>query len=224
MVDKLKPAGLTLASLRQYIQLHIKESRPYPWLDVSSVVLSETETTRLTFIQDDLRYRQVQLMNEATVWSRAIYPLLMLAEEGSIHAYSGIALQAAFPNFEIDVIADGVLGQESSGTVESPFLVVVEAKRGVEGQNPLTQLYLEVLAAAHLNWQQDGNPTQTIFGCYTVADVWTFLKAEVSGFEAPKPTLKVEFSREFFEKAEAAEICKILKKIVKQYPHALIAA
>lgn len=221
MVEKLKTSNLSLHQLQAYVTLHEQEVNSYSWLDASNVYLSESEQTRLAFLKEDLQHRRVQLMNEATVWARAIYPLLVLAEDQDIHAHTGISLSAMFQEFEIEVIADGVLGRGFGGSVDSPYLVVVEAKRGVEGQNPLVQLYLEVLAAAHLNWQNDGKPTQELFGCYTVADVWTFLKAEVSGFESPKPALKIEFSREFFEKVEADEICKILKKIVQRYSQPL---
>jgi hypothetical protein len=50
------------------------------------------------------------------------------------------------------------------------FLVVVEAKRGIEDSDPIPQLYGEMLAAARLNWQLDQQESQVIFGCYAIAD------------------------------------------------------
>jgi len=51
-----------------------------------------------------------------------------------------------------------------------------------------------LLAAAHLNWENDSREPQEIFGCYTVADNWSFVRAEITGLTADKPTLRIEFS------------------------------
>jgi hypothetical protein len=156
-------------------------------------------------------------MNEATLLARSLYPLLLMAEQPPIRALVEVALQARYTQFEIEGIADLVLAKSLSGFMESPYLVVVETKRGVEGQNPVIQLYAQLLAAAHLNWENDGLPRQEIFGCYTVADTWTFVRAEVDEIEADMPTLRVESSMEYAEKLEAATIVKILKGIVSKY-------
>jgi hypothetical protein len=65
------------------------------------------------------------------------------------------------------------------GMMESPYIVVVETKRGIDNQNPLFQLYGQLLAAAHLNWENENqeHSPQEIFGCYTIADSWTFVRA-----------------------------------------------
>ncbi|NJM85310.1 MAG: hypothetical protein HC839_03775, partial [Leptolyngbyaceae cyanobacterium RM2_2_21] len=52
--------------------------------------------------------------------------------------------------------------------------------------------------------------------CYTVADVWTFVRAEVANMESDRPLLRLEPSREYSEKLEAEIILKILKQIVTQ--------
>lgn len=80
-------------------------------------------------------------MNEATIWARGIYPLLLLAEQGNIEAWAGVAMRATYPQFEIEGIADGVLGKCVSGFIETPYLIVVEAKRGLEAPNRVYQLY-----------------------------------------------------------------------------------
>ena len=74
----------------------------------------------------------VDLMDEATVWARAIYPLLLLAEHGRIQVWSEVALKAKYANFELEGIVDGLLEHTASGLISTPYLIVVEAKHGVE--------------------------------------------------------------------------------------------
>jgi hypothetical protein len=100
------------------------------------------------------------------------------------------------------------------GRITTPYLVVIETKRGVEAQNPIFQLYGELLAAAWMNWQQNQGEVQEIFGCYTIADSWTFLRAEVSLIKSDRPMLSIECSREYNERLETATILKVLKQIV----------
>ena len=157
------------------------------------------------------------LMNEATIWSRAIYPLLSLAEVGDIQAWAEANLKATYPCFMIETIADGVLGRSVSGMLESPYLIVVEAKRGLEAENPVYQLYIQPLAATWLNWQQDQSDPQIMFGSYTIADSWKLMRAEVQSFESDRPKLTLQTSREFSEKLEAETLLKILRKIVQFY-------
>jgi hypothetical protein len=158
-------------------------------------------------------------MNEATLWSRAIYPLLMLSEQGSVQAWSQLSLQAKFPHFEIEGFADGVLGRCVAGKINTPYLVVVEAKRGLEASNPQYQLYGEMLAAAWLNQQHCQAKEQEIFGCYTISDTWTFVQGLVTGFEADRPTLEVDISKEYIQRFEMVTIFEILKFIVEKYLH-----
>ncbi|NEQ98602.1 MAG: hypothetical protein F6K30_18085, partial [Cyanothece sp. SIO2G6] len=76
--------------------------------------------------------------------------------------------------------------------------------------------YAHLLAAARLNWQQHNDDPQEVFGCYTIADSWTFLRAEVHQLDSEKPTLWIEFSREYVEKLEAPRILQILRHIVSR--------
>jgi hypothetical protein len=121
-----------------------------------------------------------------------------------------------YSQFELDGVADGVMGYSVAGRLEMPYLVVVETKRGIENQNPIFQLYAQLLAAARLNWEGDRLSVQEVFGCYTIADSWTFVRAEVSEIESDRPTLKVESSQEYSEKSDAETILKVLKSIVAQ--------
>ena len=46
-------------------------------------------------------------------------------------------LSAVYSQFEVDGIANGVMGYSVAGRLEMPYLVVVETKRSVENQNPI---------------------------------------------------------------------------------------
>jgi len=216
-MDKFTPSTLSLANLKRLVNLQVQKMGNYEWTQIESISLTEREQRRLQDIISDLLNYPLHLMNEATLLARAIYPLLLLAEHPPVQALAEVNLQARYANFEIEGIADGVLAKSLSGFVESPYLVVIEAKRGVEGQNPVVQLYGQVLAAVHLNWENDGRSQQEMFGCYTIADSWTFVRAEVTEIESERPTLWVEYSREYTEKTEADTILKILKGIVAKY-------
>ena len=208
---------ITRPDLKRLIHLDEKAIANYEWTQVESLALEEKEERQLQDIRGHLLNYDTHLMNEATIWARAIYPLLLLAEQGPIQAWAEVSLQARYVNFELEGIADGTLGKCVAGLVESAYLVVLEAKRGLEAENPLIQVYGQLLAAAHLNWEKNGNEPQEIFGCYTIADSWKFMRAEIAGIETEKPTMRVEYSREYIEKREAETIFKIIKKIVNQY-------
>ncbi len=211
---QLSFSGLALADLKPLVKIQDAGVQAYPWTDVNRISLSPSIQRQVADIQDRISQDRPQLMNEATVWARAIYPLLMLAEQGAVRAWAQVPLRANYPTFEISGVVDGVLGKGLAGELEAPYLVVVEAKRGIEAQNPQYQLYGEMLAAARVTWELNGQDPQTIFGCYTVADVWTFVKGEVTGLASDRPALSLESSREYSGKLEAETIVKILQQIV----------
>jgi hypothetical protein len=213
---KLKFSELSPANLKSIVTLREKGVTPARWAQMAAPA-SDEEQARLKILTAYLLNYPLSLMNEATIWARAIYPLLMLAERGPIQAWAQTPLRAAYPRFELEGTVDGVLGNCVSGTIETPYLIVVEAKRGLEAQNPQAQLYGEMLAAARLNQQESGQAEQEIFGCYTISDTWTFVYGLVHDFEADYPTLTVESSREYVEKIEAETIFQILKAIVGRY-------
>jgi len=95
--------------------------------------------------------------------------------------------------------------------------LLLAAFGGVEGQNPVAQLYGEILAAGCLNHEENGRPTQRIFGSYTVGDNWTFVRADLDALDTAHPSMLVVSSWEINEKQEAATIVKILKAIVAQH-------
>ena len=93
----------------------------------------------------------------------------------------------------------------------------MKPKRGINAPNPQYQLYGEMLAAAWLNWKQNTESEQEIFGCYTVADSWTFVYGIVNEIETEKPKLTVELSKTYNGVLEAEHIVQILKSIVGKY-------
>ena len=202
--------------LNSIVKLLEREIVPEKWIQ-RMIALNDEEQERLKFLTSFLRNRQTHLMNEATIWSRAIYPLLMLAERGNIQAWAGVSLKAQYPCFELEGEADGALASSVSGRIKAPYLVVLEAKRGIDAPNPQFQLYGEMLAAAWLNWRDNHESTQEIFGCYTISDSWTFVHGTVEELEADKPVFTAELSAEYGERFEAETILQILKFIAAKY-------
>jgi len=216
-MEKLILTKISLVDLKRLIQLEEQDVTSPPWTQVDSIRLTDHELRQLQDIQARLLNCHAHLMNEATLWARGIYPLLSLAEQGSLQAWAQVPLQAQYAQFEIDGVADGVLGKTVTGRLEVPYLVVVETKKGIEGQNPVFQLYGQLLAVAHINWENQRNEPQEIFGCYTIADIWTFVRAEIEGIESERPIMRLESSREYAQQYDAETILKILKGIVAKY-------
>lgn len=217
MVTKLTLAKVTLADIKRFVKLIEQEISDYEWTQIESITLNDRESQSLQEIRARLLKKPIHRMNEATLWGKAIYPLLLLVEQTGIEVWAEVSLQAQYTLFELEGVADGVLGKSVTGRLESPYLVVIETKRGVESQDPVPQLYGQLLAAAHINWEEEKQACQNVFGCYTIADSWTFVRAEVTDIETDRPTLRVEYSREYTEKTEAETILKILKRIVAKY-------
>ena len=207
-------AELSAQTLRQITHLHEYGVVPEYWESMNAPLAAQ-EQQQLQIITAYLRNYQLNLMNEATIWSRAIYPLLLLAETKAVQAWAQVSLRAAYPQFTIEGIADGVLGNAMSGIIDAPYFIVVEAKRGLEAQNPQFQLYGSLLAIAWLNQQLTPRAEQEVYGCYTIGDNWTFVRGVVAGFELDSPTFTVQCSREYAERLEAEAILHILKYIVQ---------
>jgi hypothetical protein len=212
-MEKLTFSSATLANIRRLVDLQ-ECDREQIWPDVAQVDLTDRDHIQLEIVQSYLIHEKLHLLNEATLWARAIYPLLLIAEQANVRVWSEVSLNATYSQFEVDGIADGAMGRSVAGRLETPYLVVIETKRGIENQNPLFQLYVQLLAAAKLNWETDREPVQEVFGCYTIADSWTFVRAAVTDIEAERPRLQIESLPEYSEKSEAITIVKLLKGIV----------
>ena len=213
-MEKLKLSNLNLNDFKRYVALTEKPGIQYDWLRVDDIELSERENRYVADLQNGLQRVQVHLFNEATLWSRAIYPLLQLAEQDNVQIWAEVGLSAKYAMFELEGIADGVMGPSFAGRIQCPYFVMVETKRGVESTNPVFQLYGQLLAAAWLNDQLKEQEVQEIFGCFTIADSWTFVRGEVSAIESDRTHLTVEFSPEYAEKFDAPKILRILKQII----------
>ena len=218
---KIALSDLTEEQLLEIVSLDEKRIAHYDWLDAEHITLSDEEQMTINGIKTRLLQDETGLMNEATMWSRGIYPLLVLAEQGDIRAWVEVALAATYGKTELSGTADGVLATVIAGIVRTPYLVTVEAKRTLESKNPRIQFYGQLLVAATLNWQKQQKDVIEIFGCYTIADIWSFARVTIQGLDtvqsAPeKPRMVVEMSREYIERMEAETILKILKNIVSR--------
>jgi len=217
LTHKLTLASLSLQEIKKFVQLQEGKVGTYGWNNVEDLAITPHEQQQLIEVRSHLINRDTTLMNEATIWSRAIYPLLLLAESNDIEAWAEIPLSAQYKTFTLEGVADGVLGRNVAGRLEAPYLVVVEAKRGIDASTPVYQLYGQLLAAARLNWELTPQNSVEIFGCYTIADTWKFLRAEIENIDTEQPTMRLEYSREYVEKLETETIFKILKTIVARY-------
>jgi len=211
---------LTTDFLNSMVTLREKGVTPALW-DTTDVSLTEHERQRVEAIISSLAHKSIVLMNEATIWSRAIYPLLVLAEQDELEAWAQLPLKAEYPGFVLEGIADGAVGYNLSGPTKSFCLIVVEVKREPEAEDPLSQLYGAMLAAAQLNWAQVNRVPQEIYGCYTVADNWIFAHGLVADIEDLRPTMTVALSRAYSEKLEAETILRILKSITSKFAQGL---
>jgi len=121
-MEKLTFSKLSLTDLKRFVTLQEGPIAPYPWTHVDSIILTDQELQQLQYVKSRLVNYDTQLMNEITLWARAIYPLLLLAESGEVQAWGGIPLAARYAQFEIEGVADGVLGKTVAGRIETPYL------------------------------------------------------------------------------------------------------
>jgi hypothetical protein len=214
MMKRLTISNLTLDDIKQIAKVTYHGIADWEWTQCDTIILTKNEQVQIDALRERLTHGKPTLMNEATIWARAIYPLLALAEQGNIQAWAQVALQAQYPHVELHGIVDGILGNGISDVVETPYVLVVEAKRGLEAQDPRYQLYGYILAAGYLNWEHDQQPNQHLFGCYTIADIWTFIHAIVQDIDSDLPHLIIESSREYVERMEMETILRLLKHMV----------
>ncbi len=204
---------LTEETLKALVTLHEEDGAPEAW-DNMQIALTSEERMLVDYLKSTLHRQHLMVLNEITLWSRAIYPLLCLAEQGRVRAWAGVPLKATYPTFELEGEADGALAPSAGGRIRPPYLVVHEAKRDVNAPEPQFQLYGDMLAAAWLNWKNNLNAEQEIFGCYTVNESWAFVRGVVSDMEIDKPTFNIEFAPVYNGVSDAERIVQLLKFIV----------
>ncbi len=83
-MEKFKLSTIGLSDLKRSVTLIETPGIHHGWLEVDDIELSSRDTQYITDLQQGLQSVQVHLFNEATLWSRAIYPLLQLAEQDNI--------------------------------------------------------------------------------------------------------------------------------------------
>ncbi len=206
---------LNATTLQEIASIHHELAEPGFWEELAKREIGDVARSLLAPIVARLRDFGLHLANEATVWARAIYPLLVLAERRGIFAFALVPLTAKFDEVEIRGEADGALAAGVNAEPGTPYLVVVEAKRGIGATEPVSQLLGAMLCAAQRN-ERDGKPAEEIFGVYTIADVWTFVRGHID-WSQHKPVMRVLISPEYVEKLEAATILAILESIIDKY-------
>jgi hypothetical protein len=218
-----KFSELTSDSINRIATIKEKGVTPDFW-DKMAPGLTEEEQRGVEIVVSSLQNKPVIQMNEATIWSRAIYPLLVLAEQGRLEAWARLPLEAEYPGFGLKGIADGVVGYNISGLAKSLCLVMVQVKQESGAQDPLIELFGVMLAAARLNWKLDNRGDQEIYGCYTIADNWIFVHGLVTDIEAQRPTMTVALSRAYSGTTKAWTILRILKSITARFEQGLTDA
>jgi len=226
-MTKLALASVTLDDLARLAVLESRGTTESPW-DGASEPPDEGALVQLRYLTAKLAEARPVLLNEITLWARAIYPLLELAEIGNVRAWGGVALAARDPysDTELAGVVDGVLAPEEgvlAGTPGQPFLLVIETKRGVDATDPRPQLFAAILAVLWTRLGRaragDDGPVE-VFGCFTVSDTWTFVHAEATlRPEGSHPRLGVtlSWSREYTERVEADAILRVLRWITRRH-------
>ncbi|MEM7533260.1 MAG: hypothetical protein AAF639_13850 [Chloroflexota bacterium] len=188
------------------------------WQQYEHVQLSDTQQVVLDYIVGGVAKGRTSIMNEATLWARLNYPLLQLAETEQLQAWSEVSTSADLPYVTLHGVIDGVLGYTLASQLHTPWLVIVEAKKGLENKDPRYQLYGQILATIFLNHQAKRTSADVeitvdesvLYGGYTVVDNWTFIRAKVTNLETNRPKMRLAFSREYAGRLEAETILKIL--------------
>lgn len=214
-MTKLNLLQVTLDDLQRLAELTDDGIQESPWTAWSKNPLPEHDVLAVEEIMARLRRFDATLVNEATIWGRVVYPMLMLAETDGVQAWSQVPLQASIGDVELVGVLDGAIGRPTAGVLDIPWLLVVEAKRGVDATSPQWQLYGEMLAAAAGHERRRPRPVQEIHGCMTVADVFKFVRAEVRFAADARPRVALSSSREFTAKTEAREVLATLKAVVR---------
>ncbi len=210
-------ADLSLDQLGELCGLRHRGVSPGLWDERPLGELTEDEQHSIATLRRYIVPYSVHLANEATIWARAIYPLLLLAEQDEIRAFSSVPLRGQLPGGELRGEVDGAMAHIGiQADAQPPYLVVVEAKRGVEAKDPIPQLLGGLLCAAVKNQKKHPRAEQRLYGAYTVADVWTFIQATVTGLDEGRPAMTTVASREYTEKTEASLILRLLKSMVAE--------
>lgn len=201
------------AELDQIAEVVDEEIRDEPWATFEKSALTSDDEQQIAQVLRRYRGIHVSLINEATLWSRLVYPLLLTAERDSIKAWSEVPISAQVGDNEIQGIVDGALAAGGADAPRAPLLLIMEAKRGTEASNPIYPLYAALLCVGWNATRAQGTEEHTCHGCFTIADTWTFVTARVQAGKGGRPRMTLRSSREYSEKLEAPAILSVLKGI-----------
>lgn len=183
-----------------------------PWSSFERSSLSADDESQLALLLRRYRGMHVTRINEATLWSRLVYPLLLAAERDSIKAWSEVPISAQIGEVELQGVVDGALAAGGADAPNWPLLLVIKAKRGTEAANPVHPLYAALLCVGWNQTAKVGAKERVCYGCFTIADTWTFVEARIRGVPG-RPRVQVRSSREYSEKLEAHLILSVLRGI-----------
>jgi len=85
---------LTLKDIRHIVRLKEQRVTIDSWFKEDQILLSEPEKQRIEYIKGCLLPYETTLMNEATIWGRAIYPMLLMSEKNDLQAHAEVFLEA----------------------------------------------------------------------------------------------------------------------------------
>ncbi|MFO0603533.1 MAG: hypothetical protein U0324_10190 [Polyangiales bacterium] len=153
--------------------------------------------------------------NEATLWSRVIYPLMELAERDDVVAWSQVTVSARHPTQDLTIagVIDGAFARDDLGQPSAPYFLVVEAKRGIDASDPLPQVVGAMLAAG-MTRLGGGAVAREVFGAFVVTDKWTFLRGALTMDAAGGLSMEVAPSREYAVRHESLAIVAVMRAIV----------
>ncbi len=151
----------------------------------------------------------------------SLYPLLLMAEREDVMASAETIMIAQYPKFELHGVVEGILSKDryGGGHPAAPYyLLVMPARRGLDSGKLPQYLYLQLLAAARLNWEHNPHePQQQVFGCSIINGGWTFMRAEVSGIDTVCPAAQIEHTHRYYEQTHnAGTIVRLIKSTICQ--------
>ncbi len=118
-MQKFNFSDISLKDLKSIVELRQKGIADYRWTAEENIAVTEDEKFQLRYITAHTKRYPAHVMNEATLWARAIYPLLQLAERGEILATSEVTLAAQYSTFEVHGIIDGILMGQTFKVLET---------------------------------------------------------------------------------------------------------
>jgi len=213
---------LTPERLESLVDLEGPVELPELWAALEATEVPAAALPPLEWVVGRVRDVLTVAANESTLWARAIYPMLMLAEEQRVRAWSQVSLRAELTRggetTELSGVIDGVLARENAmgGQARPPFLLIVEAKRAIDAPDPRPQVLGALLASLAAEAPASDAPLER-FGCLTVGDAWHFIRVEFElRPDAPRPVMRLAWSREYSQQVEARRLLAVLLGLVRR--------